>query len=172
MTKDLDTNLYQRLQAVADSSTNRAERLSELVPELVQLFESAAVETTPNLDPHQDNWLWTSRCPSPESETRGKIVQLLAELGPEAANAIPALRAALGDFAVCRNYGAGKNAVQEHVCYHAVCALGKLGPAAVPVLREVSESEAICYRFFEPFAPQTGDITRLGQLATEILKQQ
>jgi hypothetical protein len=101
---------------------------------------------------------------------RGQIVRMLGELGPDAAVAIPALEASLRDFAVCLNYGQGKAAEQDHVCAYAAAALGKIGPAAVPALMSVLDSDAICSRFFEPYAPTTGDVTRLGELAAQQLE--
>lgn len=163
--------LLDQLQAIVTSPENRLQLLTRLVPDLIRLFESAAAGTSGNSDLNQDNWLWSNRSPDPQSEMRGKIVQILGELGPTAAVAVPALQASLRDFAVCRNYGSGKVAEQDHVCAYAACALGKIGPAAVPALTSVLESEAICSRFFEPFAPMTGDITRLGQLAAQQLEK-
>jgi hypothetical protein len=165
MGADGAADLYNRLQAVMASPDKRVERLTGLIPDLVRLFESAAAHTSPTYDPNLDNWLWTGRRPSKESEIRAKIVQLLGELGPDGAAAVPVLEAALRDFAVCRNYGSGMIAEQEHVCFHAACALGKIGQAGAPALISVRESQAICHRFFEPLAPPTGDITRLGELA-------
>lgn len=164
-------HLCLRLCAIVGTPTNRIKQLTELVPDLIRLFESAAARTSPTSDPYEDNWLWTGRRPSGASHARGKIVRLLGELGPDAAVAIPALELALRDFGVCRNYGWGKLAEQEHICFHAAVALGRIGRTGVPALKSVRESDAICYRFFEPFAPPTGDITRLGQLARMILRK-
>lgn len=171
MTEANPAPLLERLQAIIDSRANREEQLTLLVPDLIGLFKAAAATTRSNSEPNKENWLWTGRSPDPESETRGKIAKLLGELGPQARVAIPALQEALHDFSVCRNYGSGKNAEQDHVCAYAAYALGKIGPAAVPALTSALGSEAICSRFFEPFAPMTGDITRLGELAASQIEQ-
>ena len=171
MTEANPARLLERLQAIVDSGANREEQLAPLVPDLISLFKSAAAKTRSNSEPNKDNWLWTGRRPDPDSETRGKIAQLLGKLGPQARVAVPALQEALNDFSVCRNYGYGKIAEQNHVCAYAAHALGKIGAAAVPALTSALGSEAICSRFFEPFAPVTGDITRLGELAAVQIEQ-
>jgi HEAT repeat protein len=171
MTEAITRRLLERLQAVVDSRASQEEQLTSLVPSLMRLFRAAAENTRGNSDPNEENWLWTGRSPDQDSEFRGQIVQLLGKLGPQARAAVPALQEALKDFSVCRNYGIGKVAEQDHVCAYAAHALGRIGPEAVPALTSVLESDAICSRFFEPFAPSTGDITRLGGLAATLIEQ-
>src|SRR5262249_18887704 len=117
------------------------------------------------------NWLWSGRNPEPESETRGKIVQMLGELGPDAGVAGPALETGLRDFSVFLKHRHGKGARQGHGCASADSALRASGPAGAPAPTSAAGSSAICSRFFEPHAPMTGDMTRLGELAARQLEE-